>query len=283
MPARWPWIFVGSLTGCSILYWPSSDLTSGEGGDAAAGAETGAIGRDGPPPEAKADTGAPTCPPNALLCDDFERDRVVGPFGNSQGSVSISKARAHSPTRSLSAIAKKNTDSPALESSLALPTKATLSFWFYAATRPPVPADSLRIAHLLWGGACDWELSWTIYLNAADGLKMSATTYDSAAKPDCGPVTDSTRVLLTADQTFAPVWHHVVVTMDVSAKTRRVEAVIDDTAIPLTTVTSLRSSVPANATLAVGIPCITTSSGCMPWDGGDYEVLIDDVALVAAP
>jgi hypothetical protein len=96
------------LTGCSLLYAPSSDLTSGgpDRGEGGSGGE-GALPESGA--ETSTDAGSEasvafSCPSNALVCDDFERDSVLGPFPNAGGNVSISTTRAHSPTRSLSAI-----------------------------------------------------------------------------------------------------------------------------------------------------------------------------------
>lgn len=210
-----------------------------------------------------------TCAPNALMCDDFERSTVKGAFTVQSGSVSISSTRSHSPTRSLSAIARMNTSSPYLDAALRLP--------------PPSRDVNFRIAHLLWGKGCDWELSWTLYMNASEGLRMDGSFYDEAVSPSCGPVGSDGKLLLSPAEIYVPVWHHLIATMDVSGKTRRVRTSIDGKVVPEIQVTSNRSTVPTDTHLAVGIPCVNQNSGCFDWNGSDYEVLIDDVTVVPAP
>jgi len=284
----WLLFVVVPLSGCSVIYWPSNDeFARVDAGALESGADAGVLlpeaSGDGSASDGEAGPSSLTCPANALVCDDFERDTVKGTFTAQNGMVALSTARAHSPTRSLSAIVSKGKPSPYLDASLTLPPKATLSFWFYAPTAPPSPDVNFRVAHFLWGEGCDWELSWTLFMNASEGLRMDSSVYDVAVNPSCGPIRSDGHILLNPAQTYAPTWHHVVVTMDVSQTKRRIEATIDGNTAPLSEVTSIRSTVPPNAHLAVGIPCINQNSGCFDWDGADYEVLIDDVTVVPTP
>jgi hypothetical protein len=273
-----------TLTGCSLLYAPSSDLTSGgdvpgDGGDAA---ESGPRKDGSSEGAADADAGVPACPPNALLCDDFERTGVLGPFVTAGGNVAITTSHAHSPTRSLSAIAKAKQDSPAIGRQLTLPPRTTLSFWLYTPTAPPV-GTNFRVAHVLWGDACSWELSLAIFLSAGGGLTVSSASYDLSTNPSCGPLVDDPRTVLLPSELFVPVWHHVVVKMDVSQRTRLVDSTVDEKPIAPAMVKSVGTGVPSTARVDVGIPCINSSGGCFTWDGTDYEVLLDDVMLIPSP
>lgn len=290
MRARWLLTLAATLTGCTLLYGPSSDLSNGAApvdGGAGDALVDGSLAQDAPADAPSGDSSDAavvfTCPANALLCDDFEHAAVnAGPFGGIHGPVSITTARAHSPTRSYSAITKNGQEQPSLEKQLTLPTTTTLSFWFYAPSVPPKPYN-LRIAEVLWGPVCDWELSLTIFMNTTDGLVVSAGSYDAQANPSCGPVADTSRIVMSVTDLYVPKWHHLVVEMNVSAQKRLVTSTIDGVTAPLAEVSSIRTTVPTTALVGVGLPCITTSGGCFGWDGPDYEVLFDDFVLTPGP
>jgi hypothetical protein len=281
--ARWLPLLLVSLTGCTLLYWPSSGELVGEG-DAglpdAADASVGPSADATTPDSGEAGTSALQCPPNAILCDDFERDTGMGPFQKAQGAVASSRARAHSPTRSLSATVTQGRDAPIVESILTMPPKVTVSFWFYAASPPSRGDRDLRIAQVLWGNDCDWDLSLTVFLRTGEGLRYEAAVYDVAQNASCGPVVNSVRLLLSPGDTFVPKWHHITFTMDVSSKTRRTNATADEILLPSNDVISKRTTVPGSARVTVGVPCVNDGAGCFGWDGSDYEVLIDDVTVV---
>ncbi|MBX3203886.1 MAG: hypothetical protein KF764_02395 [Labilithrix sp.] len=274
-----------SLAGCSLLFGPSDDVwrgeTSAEVDAAPVIAETdGGVdaSTDGP-----SGNSAPpfTCPADALLCDDFERDDVLGSFERMGGNVTITTAQAHSGTRSLSAVLKRDVESPFLEKNLRPPPRITLSLWFYAASAP-TPDYTIRLAHLLWGRACDWDFTWQLSLTRG-GLRADVGTYDDDTNPGCGPVDFDSVTVLDAAATFVPKWHHVVVTNDVSVRPRRATIQVDDGPVSVLEMTSRRTRSPSSLGVAVGAPCVQTTGGCFGWDHADYGVFIDDVSIVPTP
>jgi hypothetical protein len=279
-----------------VLYGPSIDefasgaaTTSNDGGSlldqqngssSSSSASSSSSGGDA----SRLADGAPlpfSCPPNALICDDFERANVGGVFLKSNGPVTISAAQSHSPSRSLSAIVKNQTPMPYVESTIqGGPARVTASFWFYAAAAPP--AYRARIAHLWYGPGCDWDLTWQLALDN-EGVKMSTETYNDDVNPSCGPVDGKGHNPLSQTQVYVPRWHHVTLKVDVTKQLRHVETQIDDLPPIIDDISSARSSVPTQLTLGVGILCVQTSGGCFEWDRADYPIFIDDVILAPTP
>ncbi len=287
------------LASCSLLYNPSSDELSGgqsSGSDAASSSTSSSTSSSGGDGSSADGSGGPTdasdapfvCPPNALVCDDFEYDALgAGParsLGDPVGLVSISKAQAHSPSRSLSALLRGGKPSPLIAKSLTnVPSRITLSFWLYAPTPPPDANITFRVADLLWGAACDWEFAWQLDINA-QGLRTSFNTYNAAEKPTCGPVDFGSRPLITATQLFVPAWHHITVTNDVGQQPiKKTSTAVDGVPAASDTVKATKTSIPTDLRVSVGIPCIQTTGGCFDWDGADFTVFIDDVTIVPTP
>lgn len=227
------------------------------------------------------------CPPNALVCDDFEYDTLgAGParsLADTVGLVSISKAQAHSPSRSLSALLRKQKPSPLVAKSLTnVPSRVTVSFWLYVPSPPPDPNINFRVADMLWGAACDWEFAWQLDINA-QGLRAGVNSYNAAENPSCGPVDFGSRALLTATQLYVPTWHHITITNDVSQMIKESSVAVDSVPAASDTVKATKTSIPTDLRVSFGIPCIQTNSGCFEWDGADFTVFIDDVTIIQTP
>ena len=223
------------------------------------------------------------CPPGALLCDDFERPSLLGPFSKAYGAPSISSAQAHSPSRSLSAVLSMNQASPQLEATLSGVSKMSLSFWFLVESPPPPDGYNVRIAHLLSGPACDWDSTWQLSLTR-NGLYTYVGTYDADANASCGPVEFDGEVVHPPAATFDAKWHHVFVDLDVSSQTRRATVRVDDLAPVVHAMPSKRTGPVTSTLLGIGVPCVQKNAGCFDWDQPtDYGVFIDDVTVTPVP
>lgn len=231
--------------------------------------------------DAPADASVDLCQ-STLLCEDFEHDSLLGGFDKASGDVTISSVASRSSTRSLKATLISRTSNASLEKNFTrVPSTVTLSLWLQA-DKAPTPGYNMRVASALWGADCDWELAMALFISSDSGLSLEVATYD-ATSGNCGPVDQKERTLLTPSELFVAGFHHIVVSMDVSAKTRRVESSIDAESGGRSgladEITSKQSSVPTDLQVAVGLPCVTTNSGCQAYGGSPFTVFIDDVIV----
>lgn len=270
------------LTSCTALYYPGDDYLHGPA-DAAVPPGDGATTPDASS-EAAIPVGPLVCPTNAIYCDDFERRTVGGNAWQVTGDVAIDSTHAHSPTRALLATTVSGGDAPNVQQpSVAVGARTKLDVWFYT---PEAPQDGqgtkFRIAQMLWGDSCDWDLTWELLVNAASGVFLGIAVYDKSMNGSCGPVANGAApTLLAPHEAFVDRWHHIVIIGDVSKQTHVVEVAVDDGAFASVTIQGTRSTVPTAANIGVGIPCIRTNGGCFTYTGPEYRVWIDD--LVVAP
>jgi len=290
-------VIVTSLaSACTVLFGPSNDELTGGTPSSSASSTSGTL-PDGALAASSStssssstsassssggggDGGRFTCPPDALLCTDFESE-ASNPFPTKEGRTSFVEGGHDSPT-SLEAALQASEPSPSV-SVTSRPDKkgGTLSFWFRPDGAPPSDSISFRIAHALWGAGCDWELSWTVYLTKA-GIFISTDSYNASVNPSCGPIAFGSKPLLPAAKLYDGNWHRVTVTMDASQSVRTTRTTIDSEVAVDMTADSDRTTLPASVDIALGVPCIQEGGGCFGWDGPTYRVRFDDVSFTPA-
>lgn len=276
-------VFLGTaVVGC--FAFPSSDefaagtsiieADSGAPGDAAAD-----VAADGAP--------APyvfSCPPGALVCADFEGAEVRGAFQSVVGTPTRVDQPVHSGSGALHASVVTGQDSSGVTTSFeGPPAKVTLDLWFQVTAPPTNESYKMRLTHLLFGPACDWDVSTEVWVGS-DALYLGIDTYDKDRNPSCGPVRNNVFALLPASRLFQPVWHHLTISVDNTLAERKVRVKIDGEADTGTSIVSRRDARPSQLTFGVGVLCIQTDGGCFAYDSsGAYDVRVDDVSLVPSP
>ena len=270
----------GTLGACTILYGPpAEEFSRGDGGSsrsagASGGGTSGTLPDGGPIGEGGASSGtassggmgAPFVCPNApLSCDDFEGPpTVLKPTGNADGLAVVEGG--HGSGKAL-AVTFKNGKVAMYEAVFTDRPHVELSLWIRVDGPPPSgPEIHFRVASLLFGDACDWELSWQIWIDT-NGLHQGADVYDAGKNPSCGPVKFTSKPIFTASELFDKKWHHILVDADASQRIRRTSVVAD--ALPAVTeeLDSERGKVPSSLQVDVGVPCVQETSGCSDWQG----------------
>lgn len=284
-------VFAFAVTACSLIYGPTdAEFSSGkpDGGrlpdgapvtssssssSSSGGAMQSDSGFDG------AVVGPFSCPPKALLCDDFE-DPATNPF-TSDGDIQTVNGGFNS-AHALAATLQKNKDQPQVNAQFN-PTTATgtFDFWFKLDSGAPDPDDHFRLGSVLWGDGCDWQLSTSAFLTA-EGLTFDISSYDVNKIPasQCGPVKfGSINPIIPASDVVDGNWHHITIVTDARTSHVTVASTLDQLPVFNQSFDLDRTDPPTTVNVAIGVPCVQTTGGCFGWDGADWRVLYDDVTF----
>jgi hypothetical protein len=195
-------IALDGLSSSRTTATPEAGIESGISAAAEAGSEDAAV------PSSLA------CPPNALVCEDFEKSDALD-FWTVHGATTISDAQSASPSHSVTFAMEQGGTGPVAQGVFndLSTSKLTVAFDVYAAT----PATTyVEVLKLPFGPAFNWD-SVVVSVNDS-GLSVGLDEYDgsgTAAESDFA-------VIVPADSFYGKGWVHVALDIDMSASPRRV-------------------------------------------------------------
>lgn len=258
-----------SVTGCSLLASFDS-LTSGSGGEDGGQTQSETDAGTTPPPSPTSTTDAGSgpatdggCPATALLCDDFERTSVLGPWDRMQGRpATIATGNAARGERSLSlSLGSNDWDSFVRKQFTSSTKRVRMSFSFRLASS----ANGLEILKVTWGPANNWD-TVAFAANVNEGLVASITNFIDSP----GPTNTEKRQMLTPDQLYGSTWHRVAFVADMSNPTRTMHVEVDGIVRDLSQMSPHPS--PSNPEVAVGVTW-------QPSDGQVNGLFYDDIVI----
>lgn len=258
------------LCACSLI---STAGLSGGGDDAgsdspeAGTTATNEAGHDAAPLDGPDAAVVPpfVCPPNALLCDDFERDQASSSAWQVDGTLpTLSNKQSLSPLKSFAIALPPSGQWNHLRHHIdPVPPRLRVSFGFYAGS--PV-ADFYEILKLPYGATNNWE-TFTLALTSG-GLLATTQYYDSSPSP----MPQDSKTALSAAALFGTGWHAVDVAIDMRNNPRVITITIDGGSATSVNITSTRPT-PTYTELTLGV---TYSGGSTPF-GDTY---VDNLVLV---
>jgi hypothetical protein len=216
------------VAGCSLLV-PLDASSGGDDPDAASPADSSATptGDDGAVPASDASTTLDAdagpdlslkCPPNAVVCDDFENDLSAK---WSASDISRSNTESYSPTQSLSFNGpqafrriEKVVYTP--------PVHLRVTFRLHAGAAPPGLVEFFKIP---FGAVDNWDTA-TLALDGT-GLVVGLQAYFNSSTP-----TSDGEVVAGATKMYAPGFRKVVMEIDFRA-TKKIAAVSVDDSPPI--------------------------------------------------
>lgn len=217
---------LSALVGCSLLVpldaATGGDAPPGDAGPAEADASaSGSSGSSDAGSDAPTEAGAPApvCPPNAYLCDDFERAAAFSTTWSSAfGTPSTSDVRSVSPTRSLLTGVASNDTSRGLVKGLATaPSQMKASFWAFM---PNAPGGFVELVKAPFGEANRWD-AFTLAASP-EGVSITAQRYDD----NPAPAVNVAQQLLDPTGAFG-AWHHFDLVYDLRQSPKTCTVTID--------------------------------------------------------
>lgn len=253
------------------------EAAASSSGDASSGSSSGSASSSG----TSGATDAPlfVCPDAALVCDDFEGAAPAAPLATQGSPVGTKLVAGGHDSGHAASMTFQNGKSTMLEAGLGEHPHVVMSFWFRVAAKPNAdPGVNFRIASLLFGDGCDWELSWAPALNG-DGLHGGISAYNKDVNTQCGPVDYKDALLLPAAEVYDGKWHHVTVDADSTSKIRRTSATVDGRAPVVLEVDPGTGRASTSVQVDIGMPCVQESSGCYDWAGDPYTITFDQLTV----